>query len=471
MANFLGVLCNAWRENGTTAWERCFMSLEPGTKDCIAMAAELLPHESDFTLHEVRENVVQAVAEHQRLREVLSPQGLWEEVEVDIDRNHLRWIPESGRPKETFSKGQEEDPAIVAALHNMPAFDDLEARTPRWQVLVTQRKVLFHVHHAAVDGVGIAVIAATLLLGKSLQQTVQLMMPAAERSKSRIKSEQACSGCFCQTWVTLASCCRHVAMPLQGLLCPKRATPISVPATAAVPSCIRYFRTGPYPLALLRAAAKENNVTVNSVLLTALVAGLGEYCKCRDSALPPAFAVAIPISFKSPDPNRPEKMKANNNFSTFVLQAPQTSSSSVSSDEESFEASSHGPEFPEFLDPGHWSLGNALGAWAAQGMLSLLPMTVVRRFLWWTSNLVHFCFSNVNGSMFGDNFVSRATGAKKRINVYAYGSLNCTTRVFVLANSHGSNLHLSLVLDGDHIAAPSDLLTCVDRQLAVFQNK
>ncbi|OLQ06280.1 DNA repair protein complementing XP-C cells-like, partial [Symbiodinium microadriaticum] len=236
-----GVLCNTCRENGTTPWERCFMSLDPGTKDCISMVAELLPHEPDFSMNQVKAAVEVAVAEHPRLREVLSDCGLWEEVELDLEADHLRWIQDAGE-----SKGKEEDPGIVLAMQNMPAFDDASGRTPRWQVIATPRKLVFHVHHAAVDGVGIVVITSTLLFGKSLRETVQEMLPMAEKSRRKHGSAQPdCSGSCCEGLTAMGSCMRHVGAPFRGLLFPEAKSPISAPSDAARPSQIRYFHLGP----------------------------------------------------------------------------------------------------------------------------------------------------------------------------------------------------------------------------------
>eukprot|EP00439_Symbiodinium_sp_Y106_P059369 s2257_g8.t1 len=77
------------------------------------MVAELLPHESDFSMNQVKASVEVAVAEHPRLREV----------ELDLEANHLRWIQDAGE-----SKGKEEDPAIVLAMQSMPAFADVSGR-------------------------------------------------------------------------------------------------------------------------------------------------------------------------------------------------------------------------------------------------------------------------------------------------------------------------------------------------------
>ncbi|CAE6943166.1 mus210 [Symbiodinium natans] len=418
------------------------------------MVAELLPHEPDFTMEQVKASVELAVAEHPRLREVLSDCGLWEEVELDLE-THLRWIRDVGE-----AKGREEDPEIVRAMHSMPAFDDATARTPRWQVIATPRKMIFHVHHAAVDGVGIAVITSTLLLGKNLKETVQAMIPVSGQSRNKLRpADPGCLGSCCEGVTTVRSCARHVNLPFQGLLFPTPRSPISTPTSGAQPSHIRHFHLGPYSLTAIRSAAHESGVTVNSVLLRHLTAGLQQYCESQGDAKISTFNVAIPISFKAPDLERPEQMKANNNFSTLVLRVPQPSIPNASADAEAL------VDLPGYVDPKEWSMGNAVGAWAAQGMLSLLPMMVVNRLLWWTSRLVHFAFSNVNGSMFGPKFRCPLTGTEKEVKVYAYGSLNCGNRLFILANSHGMDLHVSIVMDGELVRAPSDLVGFVDQQL------
>jgi len=430
------------------------MSLDPGIKDCICMVAELLPHESDFSMNQVKASVEVAVAEHPRLREVLSACGLWEEVELDLEANHLRWIQDAGE-----SKGKEEDPAIVLAMQSMPAFADVSGRTPRWQVIATPRKLVFHVHHAAVDGVGIVVITSTLLFGKSLSETVHDMLPMAEKSRRKHGSaEPNCSGSCCEGLTAMGSCMRHVGAPFRGLLFPEAKSPISTPSDGARPSQIRYFHLGPYPLSAVREEARASGVTVNSVLLRQVTAGLQDYCESQGAARISNFNVAIPISFKVPDADAPERMKANNNFSTLVLKVPQTSRSSSSSDEESGEE-------VRYVSPEEWSKGHAVGAWAAQGLLSLLPMAIVRRLLWWSSRLVHFAFSNVNGCVFGGKYRCPLTKLEKEVKVYAHGSLNCGNRLFFLANSHGADLHVSIVMDGEQIKCASELVSCLDHQL------
>ena len=49
-----------------------------------------------------------------------------------------------------------------------------------------------------------------------------------------------------------------------------------------------------------------------------VTAGLQDYCESQGAARISNFNVAIPISFKVPDADAPERMKANNNFSTLV---------------------------------------------------------------------------------------------------------------------------------------------------------
>jgi len=432
------------------------MSQVPGPKDSIFMVAELLANEPDFSLEEVEANVQAAVDEHPRLRQILTADGLWEDVVVDIPANHLRWIDEVPGKPDPGEPIVEEGSELLHALANMPAFQDSDGYTPRWQVIVMKRKLVFDIHHAAVDGVGIAMIAGTLVFGKHLEETVQTMVADPAKSASARPQPGSCDR-FGQACCGLKSFCRHLSTPAEGLLCAKPQSAISNPASEADVKDIRYLHLGPYPLDALKSAARSSGVTINSTLLSALTAGLQDYCAAHDGHAPAALSVAVPVSFKQPNPENPDSMKANNDFSTMVVSLP-TSGHSEEEDSDNETSLLR-------LNPADWSGGNALGAWAAQAALSLLPMWAVRWIVHSSSRIVSFIFSNVNGSAFGDTFVSRSTGVHKRIRAYAYGSLNGTVRVFLLADSHGQDLHLGLTVDRAVVADRQQLAACLHRRL------
>jgi len=374
-------------------------------------------------------------------------------VDVDVKANHLRWFED--QPPTKAEAGSEEGAPLLEALETMPAFDDPDESTPMWQVLVSRRKVAFHVHHIAVDGIGVAIIASTLFLGLGLEDTLEQMFA---KETSKIKEALPSGPCTCcgEIFGSIRSFFAHIAAPFAGLCCPKRSSAISsTDGEAEVPD-IRYLHLGPYKLSALRANAKENGVTVNSVLLSAVTSGVQDYCAaCGDDDS--QITVAIPVNFKRPSSDEHEGMRANNDFATMIVDIP-------AQGKEPLESSLVRPRL-HLLPLTALSRAHAVGAWAAQAILSLLPKCLVGYLVLWTSHGIHMIFSNVNGSAFGDTFVSSATGARKKIHVYAYGAMNASVRLFLLANSHGDDVHLGLTLDSSVVSNRAQLAACLDRQV------
>lgn len=463
------ILANASRESGTTAFERVFMSQVPSAKDSILVQAELLEGEPHLSLEDMEGNVAAAVAEHRRLREVLTRSGLWEEVEVDIRANHLRWIDEEPQTWSSWFQGptngsksgndnvpaSEPSSAFLAALNSMPAFEHQAAGVPRWQVIVSQRRLALHIHHAAVDGVSLALIAATLLLGLRPGEAAQAMQKAqVSRAPNRCVSKFAAGVC---DFVRMLSSFAHInCVPFYGFLCPQRASPVTAPASEASIKDIRYVHLGPYPLLELKAAARSQGVTVNSVLLAAVTDGIRDYCMAQGGRVP-AMNVLIPVNFKRPSPTEPKSLKANNDFSTMFISVPNADTGFCGSSAGMKDSKQKRP----VPNPSQWSRGNATGAWAASAVLSLMPPCFVR---WLVPNATRravLIFSNVDGSQFGDTLICQPSNAHRRIRVHAYGSLNGTIRVFCLVNSHGNDLHFGLTVDRSVVKDRSALAACV----------
>jgi len=405
------------------------MSQEPGPKDSIEVVLELLEDEPDYTMEEVLPNVQAAVDEHPRLRQVSSPCGLWEEMDVDV-RKHVQWVNE---PPQQATMDQNipirpESSQLRDALLNMPAFMDPDGRTPFWQVILSPRRLVMQIHHAGVDGIGLVVITNTLLTGASLQTSVGTM--AATMGKQSSARQQ---GCCAKCLQVPSSMIYHTWQAPAGACCPLPESPIGKPSTVSTAEDMRHIHLGPYSLPKLKAVAKSNGVTVNSILLSSASAALRDYCATRGGDADMPMRVAVPMSFKAPDVNNPDKMKANNDFSTLIMSIP----SAQDGDEAALPV----------IDLASWSPGVAVGAWAAQGTLSLLPVCIVKWIMRTMSNRISFVFSNVNGSAFGDTFVSVGTGSRKKVRGYAYGSLNGAIRTFMLVNSHNNDLHIGLTVD------------------------
>merc|ERR1719433_1508595 len=114
----------------------------------------------------------------------------------------------------------------------------------------------------------------------------------------------------------------HVWQAPAGTCCPVPESPISRPSTEATPEDIRHTHLGPYSLPKLKAVAKSRGVTVNSILLSSASAALRDYCATRGGDADMPLRVAIPMNFKAPDVNNPDKMKANNDFSRLIMSIP-----------------------------------------------------------------------------------------------------------------------------------------------------
>lgn len=417
-------ICNSCSDNGTTAFERVFMAQEASNKDSIFVVFELLPGQQDYTLAEVELNVTKAVNEHSRLRECLSDHGLWEEVDVDL-KNHLRWIDEAAGVQNSFSR--EESKVMLEALASMPAFESELEDIPRWQVLVSRRKLLFHVHHAALDGVGIALVAGTLLSGMGAAETSKLLQSAPSRTRAGVGvGSSSFLGRVTAALQTMLSFNRHAFMPFQGACCSPAETVVTDHSCVAEVDDIRYIHLGPYPLLSLKQAARASGVTLNSTLLSAISIAVARYCRQRGDRDLQNLGVAIPVNFKTLDND--SGVKANNDFATMLLSVPVD-------DEDAG------------MDPSLWSVSNALGASGAQTTLSLLPRESVSWMVDNASKLCHFIFSNVNGAQFGNEFFCESSACRRKVQAYAFGSLNGHTRLFVLVNSHGDDIHIGLTMD------------------------
>lgn len=302
------------------------------------------------------------------------------------------------------------------------------------------------IYHAGVDGVGLAVIAGTLLNGASLETTVRSM--AAAGSKPSSARQQGC----CAKWSQVPGSFNfHGNQPLVGCCCPLPDSPISRPSTVAATEDVRHTHLGPYPLEKLKAVAKSRGVTVNAILLASASAALRDYSAVRGGDANMPVGVAIPINFKAPDVNSPDKMKANNDFSTLMMSVPLAESGNEG-------------DLP-VIEPASWSAGVAVGAWAAQGALSLLPMCAVSWILRNASKRTSMIFSNVNGSALSDTFVSLSAGSMKKVRGYAYGSLSGCVRTFMLINSHGADLHIGLSVDETVVEDRMGLAKALNRRI------
>lgn len=223
------------------------------------------------------------------------------------------------------------------------------------------------------------------------------------------------------------------------------------PSTEAASEDMRHTHLGPYPLEKLKAIAKSRGVTVNTILLASASAALRDYSAVRGGDANMPIGVAMPINFKAPDINNPDKMKANNDFSTLMMSIP---------------LAENGDEAAlPVIEPASWSAGVAIGAWAAQGALSLLPMCAVSWILRNASKRSSLIFSNVNGSAMSDTFVSLSTGSRKKVRGYAYGSLSGAVRTFMLINSHNSDLHIGLTVDEAVVEDRMGLAKALNRRI------
>lgn len=461
--NCLRTLGNACLQDGTTAFERIFLAQGVHAKDGILAIAELLEGEPDFTMEEVTANVEGATREHLRLRQVLTDRGLWEEVLVDVVANHLRWVEEDAErvslpcSRASSTSATEEGEALRKALASMPALEGAKGCMPLWQVLVTRRRLVIQVHHAIMDGVGLAMVGGSILMGLNKHACADLLLKTSSNGKGQAEGAQqrgkngkhangakqrlsfghglvihalACVAVMHKVAVTVHSFLWHCFAPLVGKLAGRHSTPISDARGESELEGVRYLHLGPFPLDVLKARAQAAGVTLNSLLLSSVAVGIRNYSASAGGPEALPLTVALPVSFKLAGDGR-RLMIANNDFSTMLLPLPP--------------AHEHGGE--QLLSVRSWGVQGAVGAWASQALLSLLPPAAVRCFISNASRVVDFAFSNVNASRLGDTFVSKATGARKRVACHAYGALTGSLRTFILANSHGDDLHVGLTLD------------------------
>merc|ERR1712232_792656 len=132
-----------------------------------------------------------------------------------------------------------------------PAFKDEEGMTPYWQVVVTPRRLCFHIHHAAVDGVGLAMIAGTLFVGFDLDQSIKAVLGAAASSKASAAANNPMT--FWDRLSSVKSFLRHGNTPTEGMCCPKKPSPIGDPRGVADVKDIRYVHLGPYSVPDIKA--------------------------------------------------------------------------------------------------------------------------------------------------------------------------------------------------------------------------
>lgn len=205
----------------------------------------------------------------------------------------------------------------------------------------------------------------------------------------------------------------------------------------------RLMHLGPYDMTSLKNAAKLQQTTLNGLLLATVNTGIQDYCLAKggDSAALP-IQVAVPVSFKRPDPNDLDKMSANNSFSTTLVRLQSRGAFSV-------------------------DLGEACAARTSQDLLSYLPLPIVQWLYVTASRLISYVFSNVDGNWASGHFVSLAASSSnpRRVSVYAYGAPPAEISLFVLANSHGRDLHIGITAC-QYIEDPASLATTLHAALS-----
>lgn len=409
------------------------------------MIAEVHDGDPDFEIAEVRANLELAIREHPRLSEVITESGLWTKVDVDLE-HHLISIP--GEDAKMHCEGIVEEPGnLRAALENMPAFQT-EGRA-LWQIVFTPRKIVLDFHHGLVDGVGLAVIAASIFQGKTLAETNQEMC-------ENLKPRESDSGGFMGKLVVGLKAAFIVlwyfATPLLGLFAPQPKSAVFAQGQPAKKRT-RLVRLGPFDVKALKQASRQNNCTLNGVLIHAVSQGLHTYCRGThgDSAALPT-RMAVPVSFKRPCAENPGKMRANNDFSTIAMTVPPPLGDGLQSAlgmEKAPLAGCSSKGLTARVD-----VSEALAAKNAQTVLSLLPLPVIRWLYNTSSRLFSFCFSNIDASWNGLEFSAYgslpSSQMPRRIRVYGFGAPPADISLFILANSHGPDLHVGIAA-GSHI--------------------
>jgi len=334
-------------------------------------------------------------------------------------------------------EGVEEEPeGLCAALADMPAFRT--AGRPLWQVVVTPRKLVLDIHHGLVDGVGLAVICASLFQGKTLSEANEDIFSRCGPKLSALSRR----GCFEKLVVWFKSLFLilwYLITPLLGLIRPEPKS--AVFAQGQPKKGTRLLHLGPYELAGLRRAARGYG-KLNDLLIHTISQGVHAYCRAEDgasAALP--GRMAVPVSFKMPDLSDPQRMRANNDFATVAVAVPPPTAASLAS-----------------AAAAQVSAAEALAARNAQALLSLLPLAVIRWLYVTSSRLFSFCLSNVDASWAGTHFAtaeasSAGLGVSRRIHVHGYGAPPADINLFILVNSHGPNLHIGIAA-GSYIRDP-----------------
>jgi len=440
MGSFLSRIWNAGSPQGTTAFERVFLAQQPwSSEESIRVIAELCNGSADFDVEEVRANVKLALREHPRLSEVISDNGLWTKVDVDAS-DHIVALPAESA-KVSAAQIKEEPLGLCAALSNMAAFQ-VKGR-PLWQVIVTPRKLLIDIHHGLVDGVGLAVIAASIFQGQTLAEANSLC--CASKSKSMQLGSRWAS--FCLTCKALCHILWYFTCPLVGVLMPEAKSPIFAQGQPKQKKT-RLFHLGPYELQSLKEAAKGRG-KLNSILIHAISQGVHAYCYAEDKArgaLP--TRIAVPVSFKQPSTTDPQRLRANNDFCTIAVPVPP----------------------PRALPMGGMrdiSLAEAMAARMAQSILSFLPLPVIRYLYQKSSRIFSFALSNVDASWADSKFLVHgrtSTVAARNIRIYGYGAAPADISLFILANSHGKDLHVG-VTAGCQIRDPQALSQAIDDKI------
>lgn len=433
----------------------------------VSLVAQLADGEPDFSLEDVRCNVKYAVEEYRRLRMVTKRVGVFEEVEVDLDANHIRWVDLHDRPL-PGGIGIEEGPEFQEALFSMPGLFDQTGRTPLWQVLVSKRKVILQVHHVLMDGIGLAGAASCLLCLISFEQyrAIAAQTFAAIRRKSKPRVSPFWAVIETIGWYVKALLHLHWYC-IEGiirLLKPLKGTAISAPACTRDSQAPRWLHIGPYPLADIKQHAKSREMSVNELLAQMLVAGVRDYADPQDFATRP-LAMVMPVTMKGSESEDSEALVRND--TTLVVVNYQVSPMTGS--------------FLETLElgPPMWAkIGISMMIHNLVGMIPNFlscPLTILAQqaasFL--AEDVVYsdLCFTNVNGSLIPNEYVSLATGAKRRIVVHSYTALprvSIGNGLVVAAVSHGDVMQMSFVVDHVCVKHPEAFVMAMHKQFLAF---
>eukprot|EP00933_Yihiella_yeosuensis_P081140 TRINITY_DN9468_c0_g1_i5.p1 TRINITY_DN9468_c0_g1~~TRINITY_DN9468_c0_g1_i5.p1 ORF type:complete len:354 (-),score=58.55 TRINITY_DN9468_c0_g1_i5:366-1427(-) len=325
-------------------------------------------------------------------------------------------------------------------MDEMPAFK-ADGR-PLWQIIVTPRKIVLDVHHGLVDGLGLAVISASVLQGKTLAEANKEM--CANLKKPR---ESGSEGFFSKLVIGLKAACIiwwYLATPILGLLKPESKSAIFAQGQPGKKRA-RLVHLGPYNLEHLKNASHRSGTALNGLLGYAIAQGLHAYCRATDgddAALP--SRMAVPVTFKNPQLEDPSQMNANNDFSTVAMAVPAPLANGLSPNSaDRMDRVPLADGLPTVQMP-RIDISESLAARNAQILLSLLPLPVIRWLYQTSSRLFSFCFSNVDASWAGLEFRTATGSVMRRIRVYGFGAAPGDISLFILVNSHGSELHVGV---------------------------